>query len=113
MEGVAAHARAEGDRIVPLCGYARAWLRGHRTHRDPARVRPRPGRGSAAAGGAVPGSPGARSSVAPRAAAGAGRPRGHARRAGRRGGSRRSPSACGPPSGSSPPRARRPASRSR
>ncbi|KQS69213.1 MULTISPECIES: GNAT family N-acetyltransferase [Methylobacterium] len=34
MEGVAAHARAEGDRIVPLCGYARAWLRGHRTHRD-------------------------------------------------------------------------------
>ena len=34
MEGVAAHARAEGDRIVPLCGYARAWLRGHRAHRD-------------------------------------------------------------------------------
>ncbi|MGU3468099.1 GNAT family N-acetyltransferase [Methylobacterium sp. C33D] len=34
MEGVAAHARAEGDRIVSLCGYARAWLRGHRTHRD-------------------------------------------------------------------------------
>ncbi|GAN48103.1 putative GNAT family acetyltransferase [Methylobacterium sp. PvP062] len=34
MEGVAAHARAAGDRIVPLCGYARAWLRGHRAHRD-------------------------------------------------------------------------------
>jgi uncharacterized protein len=34
MEGVAAEARAAGDRIVPLCGYARAWLHRHRTHHD-------------------------------------------------------------------------------
>jgi hypothetical protein len=34
MEGVAARARAEGERIMPLCGYARAWLRGHRAHHD-------------------------------------------------------------------------------
>ncbi|MHB2208123.1 GNAT family N-acetyltransferase [Methylobacterium sp. CM6257] len=34
MEGVAARARAGGERIVPLCGYARAWLHRHRAHHD-------------------------------------------------------------------------------
>ena len=34
MEGVVAHARAEGVKIVPLCGYADAWLRRHREHAD-------------------------------------------------------------------------------
>ena len=34
MEGVAAHARSGGERIVPLCGYARAWLHGHRANHD-------------------------------------------------------------------------------
>ncbi|MCJ2067904.1 N-acetyltransferase [Methylobacterium sp. J-030] len=34
MAGVAAQARSGGDRIVPLCGYARAWLQGHPAHRD-------------------------------------------------------------------------------
>ncbi|SFV16410.1 hypothetical protein SAMN02799631_06391 [Methylobacterium sp. 174MFSha1.1] len=34
MQGVAATARAEGARILPLCGYAAAWLRRHREHRD-------------------------------------------------------------------------------
>lgn len=34
MEGVAAHVRSGGERIVPLCGYARAWLRGHSAHHD-------------------------------------------------------------------------------
>jgi uncharacterized protein len=34
MEGVAARARAGGERIVPLCGYARAWLHHHRAHHD-------------------------------------------------------------------------------
>lgn len=34
MEGVAAHARSGGDQIIPLCGYARAWLHGHGAHRD-------------------------------------------------------------------------------
>jgi uncharacterized protein len=34
MEGVATHVRSEGERIVPLCGYARAWLHGHSAHRD-------------------------------------------------------------------------------
>ncbi|MCJ2091104.1 N-acetyltransferase [Methylobacterium sp. J-072] len=34
MEGVVAHAQASGDRIVPLCGYARTWLHRHRAHRD-------------------------------------------------------------------------------
>jgi predicted GNAT family acetyltransferase len=29
MAGVAAQARAEGLEIVPLCGYAAAWLRRH------------------------------------------------------------------------------------
>lgn len=31
LKSVAAEARTAGDRIMPLCGYARAWLRGHRT----------------------------------------------------------------------------------
>ncbi|HEX4179665.1 MAG TPA: GNAT family N-acetyltransferase [Caulobacteraceae bacterium] len=34
MEGVVAHARAEGARIVPICGYAAAWLRRHPEHGD-------------------------------------------------------------------------------
>ncbi|WP_371254963.1 GNAT family N-acetyltransferase [Salmonella enterica] len=34
MEGVVAQARASGERIVPLCGYARTWLHRHRAHRD-------------------------------------------------------------------------------
>jgi predicted GNAT family acetyltransferase len=34
MEGVVAHARAEGRKIVPLCGYAAAWMRRHPQHAD-------------------------------------------------------------------------------
>ena len=34
MEEIAAYARAEGLRIIPLCGYAAAWLRRSREHRD-------------------------------------------------------------------------------
>ena len=34
MEGVVAHARAEGVKIVPLCSYAAAWLARHREHAD-------------------------------------------------------------------------------
>lgn len=34
MEEIAAYARAEGLRVVPLCGYAAAWLRRSREHRD-------------------------------------------------------------------------------
>lgn len=34
MQGVVAHARAEGLRIVPLCGYAAAWLRRHPEYSD-------------------------------------------------------------------------------
>ena len=34
MEGVTAHARAEGVKIVPVCGYAAAWLRRRPEHAD-------------------------------------------------------------------------------
>ncbi len=34
MEGVVAHARAEGLKIVPVCSYAQAWLKRHREHAD-------------------------------------------------------------------------------
>jgi predicted GNAT family acetyltransferase len=34
MAAIAAQARAEGQRIVPLCGYAAAWLRRHREYGD-------------------------------------------------------------------------------
>ncbi len=34
MEAVAAQARAEDRRILPLCGYARAWLAASPAHRD-------------------------------------------------------------------------------
>lgn len=34
MRAVAEQARAEGVRIVPLCGYAGAWLRRSPAHRD-------------------------------------------------------------------------------
>ena len=34
MEGVVAHARAKGVKIVPVCGYAAAWLRRHPEHAD-------------------------------------------------------------------------------
>ena len=34
MEGVVAHARAEGRKIVPLCSYAATWLRRHGEHAD-------------------------------------------------------------------------------
>lgn len=34
MAGVAGEARSGGERIVPLCGYARSWLHRHGAHRD-------------------------------------------------------------------------------
>ncbi|MGY2047650.1 GNAT family N-acetyltransferase [Methylobacterium sp. JK268] len=34
MADIAAHARRNSLRIVPLCGYAAAWLRRHAEHRD-------------------------------------------------------------------------------
>ena len=34
MEGLAAAARVTGEKIVPLCGYAAAWLQKHPEHRD-------------------------------------------------------------------------------
>jgi len=34
MRGVAEAARAEGRKITPLCGYARAWLRRHKEYAD-------------------------------------------------------------------------------
>ena len=34
MERLAADARAAGEKIVPLCGYAAAWLHRHPEHRD-------------------------------------------------------------------------------
>ena len=34
MERLVQEARAKGDRIVPLCGYAAAWLDRHAEYRD-------------------------------------------------------------------------------
>lgn len=34
MAAIVDHARAEGAKLMPLCGYAAAWLRRHREHRD-------------------------------------------------------------------------------
>lgn len=34
MEGIARLARKEGVKIIPMCGYAAAWLRRHEEHRD-------------------------------------------------------------------------------
>lgn len=34
MEGVLAAARAEGAKVVPICGYAAAYIRRHREHAD-------------------------------------------------------------------------------
>jgi predicted GNAT family acetyltransferase len=34
MQGVVDLARAEGLKIVPLCGYASAWIRRHKEYRD-------------------------------------------------------------------------------
>lgn len=34
MQGIVALARRDGLKIVPLCGYARAWLRRHEEHRE-------------------------------------------------------------------------------
>ena len=34
MQALAAHARAHGLKIVPLCGYARAWLLRNEASRD-------------------------------------------------------------------------------
>ena len=34
MHGVAAAAREEGARIIPICGYAATWLRRHREYAD-------------------------------------------------------------------------------
>lgn len=34
MEEIAAHAREQGLRIIPLCGYAAHWLRRRPEHRD-------------------------------------------------------------------------------
>lgn len=34
MQGVMEIARREGWKVVPLCGYASAWLRRHKAHHD-------------------------------------------------------------------------------
>ena len=34
MEGVAEIARAEGLKIMPLCGYASSWMRRHKQYHD-------------------------------------------------------------------------------
>ena len=34
MEGVMAAARAGSLKVVPICGYAAAWIRRHRQHHD-------------------------------------------------------------------------------
>ena len=34
MEGVAQRIRREGLKVMPICGYARAWFRRHREHQD-------------------------------------------------------------------------------
>lgn len=34
MHGIAALARADGFKLLPLCGYARSWLRQHRQYAD-------------------------------------------------------------------------------
>ena len=34
MEALASRARANGERLVPLCGYAAAWLHRNAKHRD-------------------------------------------------------------------------------
>ena len=34
MEGVLAMARGEGLKVVPLCGYAAAYIRRHKEHQD-------------------------------------------------------------------------------
>jgi uncharacterized protein len=34
MRAVMERARAEGLRVVPLCGYAAAWIRRHKDYRD-------------------------------------------------------------------------------
>jgi predicted GNAT family acetyltransferase len=34
MDALARDARAQGLKIVPICGYAAAWLRRSHTHRD-------------------------------------------------------------------------------
>lgn len=34
MEGVLAQARSEGLKVVPLCGYASAYVRRHKEHQD-------------------------------------------------------------------------------
>ncbi len=34
MEGIADHARSHDLKIIPICGYAAAWLRKHKEHHD-------------------------------------------------------------------------------
>ena len=34
MAAIAAKARVDGDLIIPLCGYAAAWLKRHPEHKD-------------------------------------------------------------------------------
>lgn len=34
MQGIAAKARAEHFKLLPLCGYARSWLRRHAEHKE-------------------------------------------------------------------------------
>ncbi len=34
MTGLMSRVRAEGLKVVPLCGYAASWMRAHRQHHD-------------------------------------------------------------------------------
>jgi hypothetical protein len=34
MDGIVALVREEGAKVLPLCGYAAAWLRRHKEHHD-------------------------------------------------------------------------------
>lgn len=34
MEGIVAHARAQGLKLTPLCSYAAAWMKRHPEHAD-------------------------------------------------------------------------------
>lgn len=34
MDGIVAHARTDGAKVVPICGYAVSWFRRHPEHAD-------------------------------------------------------------------------------